>query len=185
MQRGQIDKSQNGFKKNMNVLYILMRTDLPSMNAGKAMAQAAHAANKAEAHALKLENSKLLGQWYDWCSQTNQNFGTTIVLGATIGDIDFSLKDSEFGFQTDLYFCDRVIDPTYPYIIDNSEIYKLIDPKIHTSDPIFRYTDDASKIIDTEAPVVAFREETTCAYFFGDKNTIERAGLLSHLELHP
>ena len=31
---------------NKPYLYILMRTDLPSLNPGKAMAQAAHAANK-------------------------------------------------------------------------------------------------------------------------------------------
>ena len=40
-------------KDSNYVLYILMRQDLPSMNAGKAMAQASHASNAFIYEALK------------------------------------------------------------------------------------------------------------------------------------
>ena len=101
------------------VLYILMRTDLDSLNPGKAMAQANHVYG-----ALKSSiRSKLHRQtaYIAWMNQTLQEFGTTIVLGGTKAEIDFALR---------LCNTDRnlvhgwVHDPTYP--IQDGDVTHLI-----------------------------------------------------------
>ena len=56
------------------VLYVLMRTDLASMNPGKACAQATHAANQCVAQGRDV--AKLLEEW-----AADRGFGTCIVLG--------------------------------------------------------------------------------------------------------
>ena len=57
-----------------NILYIFMRNDLPSMNVGKAMAQASHAsAQLVTNYSSKYEDIK------NWAKE-GKGFGTTIVL---------------------------------------------------------------------------------------------------------
>ena len=100
-------------------LYILMRTDLKSMNPGKAMAQACHAYGALKA-AIR---DKLFRQnaYVEWMDQTPQEFGTTIVLGGTKTEIDFALR---------LCKLDRnlihgwVHDPAYPLM--DGEVLHLI-----------------------------------------------------------
>ena len=58
------------------VLYILMRNDLPSMNAGKAMAQASHASN-AMVHNSDCDAFK--GMVKEWQGETPQGFGTLVL----------------------------------------------------------------------------------------------------------
>ena len=73
------------------VLYILMRTDLDSLNPGKAMAQANHAFG-----ALKNRiRSNLVRQkdYIAWQETTAQDFGTVIVLGGNEGGIQAALDD--------------------------------------------------------------------------------------------
>ena len=96
-------------------LYILMRTDLASMNSGKGMAQAAHAAN-AFAHAVAKviaspETYTLLHAAQNWKNQTTQGFGTTITLEVESEKCMNALVTlgSGFGFLTGI-----VHDPTYP-----------------------------------------------------------------------
>ena len=101
------------------VLYILMRTDLDSMNPGKAMAQANHAYG-----ALKYAiRSKLHRQsaYVEWMDQTPQEFGTTIVLGGTKAEIDFALRLC----KTDRNLIHGwVHDPTYP--VQDGDVTHLI-----------------------------------------------------------
>jgi peptidyl-tRNA hydrolase len=63
-------------------LYILMRTDLASLNPGKACAQAAHAANQFvfELDETPDEESVCWLRFQDWQAQTPHGFGTTITL---------------------------------------------------------------------------------------------------------
>ncbi len=112
------------------VLYILMRNDLASMNAGKGMAQASHASNAFVFAELKkmlsrpwksvkdfykvfikgdMENANL---FIRWVHSTTQGFGTVLVLGVnevqmrTAVDVSCMLK-----------FSAAVIhDPTYPLV---------------------------------------------------------------------
>ena len=93
-----------------STFYIIMRTDLDSMNPGKAMAQAAHAQGalkKAIRVKLPLQKAFLA-----WSEETCQEFGTTIVLGgnhATLLDV----LDRAKRWYPELV-CDMVFDPTYP-----------------------------------------------------------------------
>lgn len=97
-------------------LYILMRTDMASMNAGKAMAQAAHAANafveKARFQAVDIS---------DWTRQTRQAFGTTLTLAVPTEDdmTKLVLVADSMG-----YLADVVHDPTYP--IRDGEVTHLL-----------------------------------------------------------
>lgn len=65
-------------------LYILMRTDMDSMNPGKACAQAAHAANAFVdfMHFSGLTTATTEKLCNEWREQTGLGFGTTIVLNA-------------------------------------------------------------------------------------------------------
>ena len=96
------------------VLYILMRTDMKSMNPGKGMAQAAHAQ---AAFTWKITHTEHLPQNVDfgyqrWCEQTPQRFGTTIVLDG--GDEKYMLHIIDVVKQLDNVVAGVVHDPSYP-----------------------------------------------------------------------
>jgi peptidyl-tRNA hydrolase len=63
-------------------LYILMRSDLASLNPGKAVAQGAHAANQCafEIGELTAESMDIINLFEQWQSSTPQGFGVTITL---------------------------------------------------------------------------------------------------------
>jgi peptidyl-tRNA hydrolase len=89
----------------------MMRNDLVDLNPGKAMAQAAHAANQAVAAASKagLNEGLMKKQMQEWLNQA-QGFGTTIVLSATKSQIQqiIPLAISEG------YLADFTFDTSYP-----------------------------------------------------------------------
>ena len=102
------------------VLYILMRTDLDSLNPGKAMAQANHAFGALKQY-IRSDPTRQR-DYIAWQGTTAQDFGTVIVLGGNAGDI-----------QEALYRISRhkmsvvsgwVHDPTYP--IRDGEVTHLI-----------------------------------------------------------
>ena len=98
------------------VLYILMRNDMDSLNPGKAMAQAAHAANFfqtcMEDENYGVNNLQTYALYEDWKSTTLQSFGTTIVLAVN------SFKELEYHCEycrkVPTTVCRLVFDPTYP-----------------------------------------------------------------------
>lgn len=93
--------------------YILMRTDLDSMNPGKAMAQASHAYPAMAAYVKRYwgESSFFSDLLERWQSQSEQSFGRTIVLGGTPGEISDVLQRARH-FPDVL--AEWVVDPTYP-----------------------------------------------------------------------
>jgi hypothetical protein len=142
------------------VLYILIRTDLPSMSSGRAMAQASHASN---AFIKKFGKHKEVQSWQ---RQTNQGFGTAIVLAAdlpTIVKTRLSLHSNIHG---------EVIDPDYVIPI-SSEVFPYIKPE---SLYMFEESDDGKRYF-------FHREEVTCAYIFGSKKDL--TPILGNLPLHP
>lgn len=155
------------------ILYILMRTDLPSMNPGKAIAQGSHAANQFVYTMNTLNIHKNLENMFNiWQSETNKGFGTVLVLGATKDQIDFTFGEiDDTKVNSTNCLSDWVVDPTYPFIT-NEEIYKLL---VSNSNITGQKLDNGN--------YVCFREEKTCAYIFSDKDTI--SPFLSHLNLHP
>ncbi len=109
-------------------LYIIMRGDMESMNAGKAMAQASHASNamvyKAihDPHVTPSARETFLA----WQEATNQGFGTAIVLTTEVEDTEWAIEDAE-RFLVDAIenvqaregddlpiLAGIVTDPTYP-----------------------------------------------------------------------
>lgn len=98
-------------------LYILMRNDLASMNAGKAVAQGAHAANQMT-NRIQFpdtdageEDNTVHRNWLDeWMAATNKGFGTTIVLGCTERQMRGAIEVAEMIKLP----CGITHDPTYP-----------------------------------------------------------------------
>lgn len=91
------------------VLYILMRNDLASMTNGKSSAQASHASN-----AFVYEWGEDLNV-KKWQNETNQGFGTVIVLGVNESEMNNTINNA-----LDRNFIANIIhDPTYPLIDGN------------------------------------------------------------------
>jgi len=93
-------------------LYIIMRSDLPDLNPGKGMAQAAHAQADFDARIAKIAkdidfpgHSELMIDYSDWSE--DRSFGRTIVLSATKEKIREIVVEGTLAGTT--------IDPTYPW----------------------------------------------------------------------
>lgn len=92
-------------------LYILMRGDMVSLNSGKGMAQAAHAANYFVSAMDYVPDMDMRRGAVGWACQTEQQFGTTIVLVVSGEDQLTYVTDAArgMGFPSGV-----VTDPTYP-----------------------------------------------------------------------
>ena len=140
------------------VLYILMRTDLASMNAGKGMAQASHASNAFWKHINDtyfdlLTDDDVIGHEIErlanvWQLETEQGFGTVLVLGVNELEMRTAVDVAE---KVD-YVSGLVFDPTYP-LMDGDFCHLL---------PL-----------------------DTCGYIFGDKNDPIRSAIVGKFPLHP
>lgn len=117
------------------VLYIMMRNDLSSMNAGKAIAQGSHASNAFVGHfhatmqemnALPSTRENLLKAeainkaFYEWENSTHQSFGTVLVLEADMKSIYNTVSVT----KTLGYIAGVVHDPTYP-IVDGQVVHHI------------------------------------------------------------
>ena len=107
------------------VAYILARTDLPSMNYGKTMAQIHHAGVQMLS---KHPNSTWVKSYISEGSAGGADgFSTTIVLGATLSEIETAI--ARLKSVSCLYGI--IVDPTYPFVVE-SEIssYMRDNPKV-------------------------------------------------------
>ena len=86
-------------------LYIVMREDLWDMNPGKGMAQAAHAQAGFDAYAHGRPEADFYQAFQMW--KEDRSFGTTLVLSATLKEMDDICDNVTFRAMT--------VDPTYPY----------------------------------------------------------------------
>ena len=153
-------------------LYVLVNTDLASMNPGKAQAHSGHAANAFVEKAIL--GPLLAGKTPDalamaWRTTTPQGFGTQINLKAPEWDLAGLVNVvTQLGFISELVF-----DPTYPYEVTR-EMYNLIPQDTHTEKPVFKG--------DT---VICFRKQMTAVYVFGDKNDPLLSLITGRYPLHP
>jgi hypothetical protein len=92
-------------------LYVLMRTDLASMNPGKAVAHGAHAANQFD-HAMKVVTNKELLSGYNEWFESASFFGTTITLG--VNEAQLKSHIATVTATSDAMIAGEVFDPTYP-----------------------------------------------------------------------
>lgn len=98
------------------ILYVVVRSDMESLNPGKAMAQVAHAANqfwkKVSGLGKESKNSFLYDLASQWSEQAD-GFGTTIVLdgldGPTMVDWYSELENSSVQMIRGV-----TVDPQYP-----------------------------------------------------------------------
>ena len=156
------------------VLYILMRNDLSSMNAGKAMAQASHASNAFWKQVNNgfvdnthpAETQRLLNEWQ---LSTSQGFGTVLVLGVDESQMRATIEIADkMGFVSDI-----VNDPTYPIQIP-SELGVHMAGKLGSSGV---YVGEGYGYVTIPLD--------TCAYVFGDKNNPILSAIVGHFPLHP
>lgn len=154
------------------VVYVLLRTDLPSMNPGKAAAQVHHAGVQMAAK----HGKRQLVQDYikDGIAQGAVYFNTTLVLGATLDNIIRCGQEAE-NAGDDIVVFNTVTDPSYPFFVENTEIAALI-PQTETTRAV-KYMADGR--------VLMVREEVTCAWFLGDRNDARFRELFVGLDLHP
>ena len=154
--------------------YTLVRTDLPSLGAGKAIAHAMHAGNQMTWREVvePLQRGETPNQdVMDWHEMAD-GFGTTIALGDK-GQLDLATVNKVVETAKKLGFvADVVVDPTYPYLVDK-EIVPLMNPEVHTMPPV----------PGPAGMMVCFRREVTTAYVFGDK--AELGVLLGRFGLYP
>lgn len=94
------------------ILYILVRSDIVSMNPGKMAAQACHGAN-ACINSVKKSAYPIYEMLKSWELQTDQAFGTTVVLdGGTIDNIRNIVETLSTHYKE--ISTGIVHDPTYP-----------------------------------------------------------------------
>lgn len=105
----------------MHKLYIFMRSDLDSLNPGKAMAQAAHAANQFWANCTR---TYAMQEW----AKEGGSFGTTIVLDAAEYSGQLHMLAPKLGIQSSLSYladCFGIVhDSTYP--VQDGNILHLV-----------------------------------------------------------
>lgn len=121
------------------ILYVLMRTDLASLNAGKGMAQSCHAYGALK----KAVRSNMIIQpiYLRWMNQTEQEFGTTVVLGGSQEDIEHALKMAAY---TPDVIATWVHDPAYP-ILDGACIHLV---PLNTCAIVFGLKDDCKMAVE-------------------------------------
>ena len=77
------------------VCYVIMRTDLASLNPGKAMAQSHHNYGALKRAARFSSDQDLVAQYLKWQEISGQDFGAVIVLGGNEGEINDALDYAE------------------------------------------------------------------------------------------
>ena len=94
------------------VLVIVVRSDLKSMNPGKAAAQACHAANLmvTQANAAQFTMPIAFENLKTW-QHCDKSFGTTLI---KIGNPDKIAAAVDEAAKTDIVLTGEVLDPTYP-----------------------------------------------------------------------
>lgn len=158
--------------KNNLAVYILARTDLPSLNSGKLAAQVHHAGVQMMA---KFSKSKMVKNYINLgVADGADYFNTTIVLGAELDDIIQRTRMAKFLGDSIVEF-DIVTDPSYPFFVENIEIANLI-PQTSTTKIIKPMADNR---------VLMVRKEITCAWFIGDRSNSDFVNLFTELQLHP
>ena len=153
------------------VLYVFVRSDMPSMSPGKAQAHSGHAAN-AFTHdyvIMPITSTQSIDPIVnEWMTSTKQGFGTQINLKAPWSDVERAVTTAlSLNFKADF-----VTDPTYPYVV-NDEIFGLIPPNVHTDTPINIGNGNYA----------CFRRERTAAYIFGMKSQL--VDIVGQFPLHP
>ncbi len=157
------------------VLYVLVRNDLDSMNPGKAMAQTGHAGS-AFTHAYMfvpmLNENDPDDDVHNWHQQSKQGFGTKLTLAVTAEQLGTAVMlAARLGYKADI-----IVDDTYPYIVTN-EVAQLISVEV----------DAAPRHPVSDTHMALYRSEDTVGYVFVPNKEEDEvaAALLGNFKLHP
>jgi len=154
--------------------YCLVRTDLSSLGAGKAIAHAMHAGNQMTWREVvePLQRGDAPNPDVEAWHLMARGFGTTIALGDK-NQLDLKTVQAVVEAAKKLGFvADVVVDPTYPFLVEY-ELVTLMDNSKFTMAPV----------PGPPGYMVCFRKEITTAYVFGDKAELEV--LLRRFGLYP
>lgn len=152
-------------------VYVLARTDLPSMNPGKLAAQVHHAG--VQMMSLFAEHPMVQQYVAHGVTQGADHFNTTIVLGASIDQIRG--LSCTYGWDYVIPVKGSIVDPSYPFFVENQEVADLV--AANGKSTVIKTMDDGR--------VLMTRQETTCIWCLVDRNKPEVAELLGHLKLYP
>jgi len=166
-------------KEDYPVLYVFVRTDLPSLgsSAGKMAAHSGHAANAfihenvVGEYLFSNSNRPMQPEILEWMKSTKQGFGTHINLKASWQEVEAAVTEA-CALNNPSIKANYVIDPTYPYTVD-SEIFDLLPPSLHSDTPINL----------GNGKFACFRWERTAAYIFGMKSQL--VDIVGKFPLHP
>lgn len=141
-------------------LYIFMRSDIQSLNPGKAMAQAAHAGTAFASNFYEGVYDEILPKnvFDEWIKE-GVDFGTTIVLDADEKKVDFILEELE---KKNIKIpVGKIIDPTYPFKAQKELLQFITDEIARQTD--FNVVGDK---VDSYGMISCTRNEYTCSYLF-------------------
>ena len=145
-------------------LYILMRTDIDSMKAGRAAAMASHATS-AFMHAFGPDSRCPRQEVKDWMRQTKQGFGTAIVLAVNKEKIEQLFTHAPLKRWI---IKGKVYDPDYVISV-SPEVANLLHQNYDARFCNFTFDYHTSK------DVLIHRNEMTCAFVFGEAGDEELA----------
>lgn len=155
-----------------------MRTDLESMSPGRKMAQASHAAHALDNHVKRYGKRRHKNLLRKWKNETEQSFGTAIVLAASSSQITEIISATE---TYDLEDMEPVVglyvfDPDYRFNI-SKEAFWLIDADNENFN-----CGDSKQNADGSYNISI--KQMTCAVVFGEKEFC-REYFVKDLPLHP
>lgn len=125
------------------VCYVIMRTDLASLNPGKAMAQAHHNYGALKRAARFSSDEELVAQYLKWQEISGQDFGTVITLGGSEGEINDALV--RVGRIKAHVLSGWVWDDTYP-VVDGETLHSI---RLNTNAFVFGTKLSCEDIVDT------------------------------------
>lgn len=162
--------------ENDYCLYVIVRTNLESMNPGKAQAHSGHAAN-AFIFKYFIDNPTDSDRDHDtreavrqWMQQTDQGFGTQFNLKAANWVADIHMLDT-WAWDNG-YAHGMVTDPTYPFEV-NEEVFHLLDHskvEVHSQ---------------RNGKYICYRPENTAFYIFGQRSDRKLSDALRTFKRHP
>lgn len=153
--------------------YLLMRTDMPSLGRGKALAHAHHAGSHLTWTLVvePMQRGEAVPQHVlDWHA-SGAGFGVCAAIGGT-NQMPLATLKAVTAAATDLGHQSGIVyDPTYPHLVDE-ETFGLLDAS--------RFTLEPKRVA---GGYVTFRREPTAGWILGDKSALEV--LLRRFDLVP
>lgn len=151
-------------------VYVLVRNDLPSMNAGKMAAQVHHAGVQMMAYGQRWD-SKLIKEYVDnGVASGADDFNTTLVLSANLQQI---INVVELAKKIVGVPCGVVKDPSYPFFVEPELV-----PFVEKDTTVTRIGPAGNKELFV-------RPEVTCGWVLLDRNDPVMRAIVGTLPLHP